>query len=112
MKKTFLGLCVGFVNGIFGSGGGMLAVPMLQGVGVETKKSHATSIALILPLSVISTIFYSQHGNIDWKTALPLIPLGLFGAIIGSLIMKKIKPIWLKRGFGLLLIIAGVRLVF
>jgi uncharacterized membrane protein YfcA len=112
MKKSFLGTCTGIVNGLFGSGGGMIAVPMLESQGIETKKSHATSIALILPLSIISTIFYSRSGSIDWKTALSLIPLGLCGAIVGSILMKKIKSVWLKKIFGLLLIIAGVRLCF
>ncbi|MDR0919702.1 MAG: sulfite exporter TauE/SafE family protein [Oscillospiraceae bacterium] len=112
MKKGVIGTLTGVINGMFGSGGGMLAVPLLESIDIETKKSHATSIALILPLSVISTIFYSQRGNIDWNTALKLVPLGLCGAVVGSILMKKLKSIWLKRVFGILLVIAGVRLLF
>ena len=60
MKKIYfyiLGAVTGAVNGIFGSGGGVVAVPMLNGAGIEAKKSHATSLALTLPLSVISAFF-------------------------------------------------------
>ncbi len=62
MKKGKLyfyivGAVTGLCNGLFGSGGGIAAVPMLQKGGVDVKNSHATSLALTLPLSVISAFF-------------------------------------------------------
>lgn len=41
MKKVLaaaLGVGVGFLNGLFGAGGGMVAVPLLKGLGVEDKR--------------------------------------------------------------------------
>lgn len=114
-RKTFywiLGALTGFANGLFGSGGGIIAVPMLESSGIEQKKSHATSLALTLPLSVISVVFYALKGTFDIKTALPLIPFGLIGAIIGSTFLKKIPAKPLKIIFGLFLIIAGGRMIF
>jgi uncharacterized membrane protein YfcA len=107
-----LGFVTGVANGLFGSGGGMIAVPMLQKAEIETKKSHATSIALILPLSVISAFLYGINGNIDYIYTLKIIPAGLLGAILGTFFLKKIKSIWLKRIFGVILIIAGVRMLW
>ena len=52
-KKLYfyiLGAVTGICNGLFGSGGGIAAVPMLQKGGVDVKKSHATSLALTLSL--------------------------------------------------------------
>ena len=43
----------GLLNGLFGSGGGMVAVPLLEHGGLEPARAHATSIAVILPLSRI-----------------------------------------------------------
>ena len=54
-KKYFnalTGIAVGICNGFFGSGGGMIAVPMLEKGGSEAKKAHATSIAITLPLYI------------------------------------------------------------
>ena len=45
------GLC-GVLNGLFGAGGGIAAVPLLKAGGLEQKKAHATSLAVILPLAV------------------------------------------------------------
>lgn len=105
-----MGAIIGFLNGFFGSGGGLIAVPFLEKTGMEAKKCHATSIAIILPLSIISTILYYIKGNIDISLALKYIPAGILGAIAGSYFLKKIDNTALKRIFGLILIISGIRL--
>ncbi|MCH5192693.1 MAG: sulfite exporter TauE/SafE family protein [Oscillospiraceae bacterium] len=114
MKKAyfyFLGAVTGLCNGLFGSGGGIAAVPLLKKGGTPVKKAHATSLALTLPLSVVSAFFYAYERSFRWGDALPLIPLGLAGAVVGGLLMKKISPDLLKRIFGVILIISGGRLL-
>ena len=102
-----LGLITGLANGLFGSGGGIIAVPMLKKSGITTKESHATSLALTLPLSIVSCFFYIR--NSDKRTAIK--PHNAYaGAIIGGIIMKKIAPKYLKKAFGIILIISGLRL--
>ena len=103
-RKYFgiLGGITGLVNGFFGSGGGIIAVPMLEKADIEAKKSHATSLALTLPLSIVSMIFYAIDGVFDFKDALPL---------VGSICLKKVSNKWLKRIFGVFLIIAGGRMI-
>ena len=40
--NTIIGLFSGFVNGLFGSGGGILLIPILNNIGkTEEHKSHA-----------------------------------------------------------------------
>ncbi len=103
-----MGTLTGFLNGFFGSGGGLIAVPLLKKAGTEQKKAHATSIALTLPLSIISTIVYCSKGNIDFSLAMKYIPAGFVGAIIGGILLKKISNKTLKKIFGFMLIISGV----
>lgn len=112
-KKCFnalTGIAVGICNGFFGSGGGMIAVPMLEKGGSEPKKAHATSIAITLPLSVISGLVYFKGGSLDFSRAVKFIPLGIVGAAVGAMLMKKLSNSLLKRIFGALMIIAGVRI--
>ena len=111
-KMTLLGALTGIANGFFGSGGGIIAVPMLKKAGFEPKQAHAGSLALTLPLSVVSTAFYLGNGSLDYMSALKLIPFGLAGAVIGAILMKKISVRLLSGIFGLLLVIAGVRNLF
>lgn len=111
LKMQLLGAVTGFTNGIFGSGGGMIAVPMLKRTGFETKKAHACSLAVTLPLSAVSAVFYSFRADFDIMQALKLIPFGLAGALAGTRIIKKIPAVWLSRIFGIILIISGGRLL-
>ncbi len=106
-----VGGVTGIANGLFGSGGGMLSVPLLESTGLEAKKAHASSIAITLPLSLISMIIYSVKGHIDYSLALKFVPLGILGAIIGSKLLKKISNKLLKKIFGVILIISGIRML-
>ena len=53
-KYAVSGALAGAVNGLFGGGGGMVLVPLLSGwCGMEGKRSFATCVAVILPLSAV-----------------------------------------------------------
>ena len=108
--NAFTGIAVGICNGFFGSGGGMIAVPMLEKGGSEAKKAHATSIAITLPLSVISGLIYFKGGSLDIWQAVKFIPEMCIRDRVGAMLMKKLSNSLLKRIFGLLMIIAGVRI--
>ncbi len=107
--SAVIGVFAGVLNGLFGAGGGVVLVPCLKLLGIETKKSHATSVAVIFVLSIVSCVMYLKSGNIDWALALKYIPVGLLGAVCGGMLLNKIKGVWLTRIFGILIIISGVR---
>lgn len=106
-----LGLAVGFLNGLFGSGGGMVAVPMLRGLGVESDACHATSIAIILPLSVASGCLYLRAGSFSPGDALPYLPGGVLGALFGAWLLPRLGTTVLRRVFGVVVLAAAARLL-
>ena len=113
-KKLLLypfGLLVGVLNGLFGAGGGMIAVPLLRGLGIETENCHATSIAIILPLAVASGILYFSGGNLNLADAWPYLPGGALGAVCGAWLLPRIGTLWLRRIFGVLVLAAAVRML-
>ena len=110
LKSIGGGALIGVINGLLGAGGGMLAVPLLKKSGAEQKEAHATSIALILPLSAISGAAYLLKGNVKLEDALPYLLPGVIGAVIGSFLLKRISDKWLRRVFGVFMIWAGIRL--
>lgn len=105
------GLLVGLINGLLGAGGGMLAVHLLKKSGFDVKEAHASSIAVILPLSVLSAALYICAGRVSISDSLVYIPAGLAGAVTGALVLKKLPDKWIRRLFGVFLIWAGVRLL-
>ncbi len=111
MQIAVIGTAIGLVNGILGAGGGMLAVPLLKKIGFSQKESHTNAIAIILPITIVSAAIYLFEDFVEIKDSLIYIPTGLLGAVLGSYILKKISPKWLKRIFGILMVYAGVRLL-
>ena len=110
-KTAVFGISIGVVNGLLGAGGGMLAVPMLKSIGFGQKEAQENAIAVILPVSVLSASLYLLRDYVNITDALPYIPTGLIGAVIGTIIIKKISPNLLKKLFGGFMIYAGVRLL-
>ncbi|MCL2636837.1 MAG: sulfite exporter TauE/SafE family protein [Oscillospiraceae bacterium] len=110
--KALTGALCGLLNGLFGSGGGVIAVPMLRLFGLEARKSHATSVAIIFFLSIMSVIAYGFRGSLEWKTALAYVPWGIAGAVLGSLLLKKVPNSLLRRIFGVVVLASAVRILF
>lgn len=105
------GLAAGLINGMLGSGGGMIAVPMLERAGVDANRAHATSVAVMLPLSAVSAFFYLRGGNVTVADALPYIPGGIAGALLGVLLLRRINPRLLRRVFGIVAVWSGLRIL-
>jgi uncharacterized membrane protein YfcA len=113
IKKGFAaaGLLIGIVNALFGAGGGIVAVPILKKYGLEKKEAHANAVAVILPITVLSAVIYLFKGHVEISKALPYIPAGIAGSLLGTYFLKKISPIWLRRIFGGFIVYAGIRLI-
>lgn len=109
---SLLGAAAGFLNGLFGAGGGVAVVPLLERAGVESKKAHATSIAIILPLSVFSALLYLRGVTPRWGEALRYLPMGIVGAVLGAWLLKRIDNRLLRRIFGCMILLSAVRLWF
>lgn len=111
LKAVLLGSVAGLINGLLGTGGGMITVPLLASLGLDPQKSHATSLAVIYPLTAMSAAVYLFRSQADPFSILPFLPAGIAGAIAGAFFLKKIRGIWLKKGFALLMIASALRLL-
>ena len=108
---ALLGVAAGVINGFFGAGGGTVAVPMLRRAGLSEKEAHATSIAVILAVTLVSAAFYVIKGNASIRDSIEFAAFGVFGAWLGAVLLKKIKAQSLKRIFGVIIVIASVRML-
>lgn len=107
------GLIVGFLNGFFGGGGGMIVVPLLVFLlKMPEKKAHATAIFVILPLCIVSSIVYIIKGSIDWLQLLYSSIGFVVGGVVGALLLKKLNNKVLRIIFSLIMVGAGIKLFF
>ena len=113
-KKALLaGLITGICNGLFGAGGGMVAVFTLQSVtGYEEARAHATAISVMLPLTTVSALVYICNSAVDWNAVLYVAPSLTLGSVIGAKLTGKLSAKWLNRIFSALMLFAAVWMLF
>ena len=112
LKIIAIGIAAGLCNGLFGAGGGMIVVPsMVHFLKVEDHDAHATAIAVILPLVVVSSFIYFKNGYIDLGKALPVAVGSVIGGISGAYLLDRIPSHWLRKIFALFMIAAAVRML-
>jgi uncharacterized membrane protein YfcA len=113
MSLWMMGLCgaiAGAVNGLLGAGGGMLLVPLLEKYGdLEEKQIFPSSVAIILPICVVSLSVSAMQGPLPWSEALPYLFGCIPGGILAGIIGKKLRIKWLHRFLGVILLWGGIR---
>jgi uncharacterized membrane protein YfcA len=107
------GLVTGILNGLFGAGGGIMAVVFLEKfMKFPSHKAHGAAVAVILAVTPVSLFFYLKNGLYDvsltWQAALG----GIAGGIVGAKLLPKINDKWLHGIFGGFMILAAARLLF
>ncbi len=107
-----IGAAAGFLNGVFGSGGGMAAVPLLKKSGYSQKEAQATSLFLMLLLSGVTLWLCLGKTEFSPEKTAEFIPGGMLGALGAALLLKKINPEILRKIFGSVAIFSGLRIFF
>ena len=113
LAPAVAGGLAGIANGFFGGGGGMVLVPLLTArCGLDQRRAFATSVAVILPLCVLSSVIYLFRGALDLTPALPYLAGGLAGGFLGGRLFQKLNMDWLRRAFALLILYGGFKSLF
>lgn len=103
------GAAAGIVNGLFGAGGGMVLIPLLERTeDFSNQELFSSSIAIILPICVVS-LMASTGKAIPWSDAWPFLLGAVPGGILAGLLGKRIPTLWLHRALGILILYGGVR---
>ena len=111
-NKFFYGSLIGVANGLFGGGGGMIAVPLLQKTGLSAKEAHATAILVILPISAVAFFIYAWRGYASTAVLLPTALGVIAGGVLGSRLLAGMTGKAVRVTFAFLQLISGLWLVF
>ena len=110
------GFGAGMVNGLLGTGGGILLLLVLRR-RLAPRDAFASSIACILPLSVLSLLLYLRNGTVSVtdicsSDTLPYLLGAIPGGIGGAYLLDRMKPTAAEILFAALLIFSGWRMAF
>ena len=113
IKKILIGLVAGMICGFFSTGGGMILVPAFIYILKEKPLiARATSICCILPMVVVSSIFYYKNDYMDWKIGLLCALGGIAGGFLGAKLLVKLPERILKIAFTFFLIYVSIKMIF
>ncbi len=107
------GLLVGFILGLVGGGGSVLAVPlMLYLVGVRDPHQAIGTSALAVAVNALAGLAsHARAGTVNWRCGAIFATAGVLGALAGSTLGKAVDGQKLLVLFALLmLVIAGLML--
>lgn len=123
--NVFIAIAIGILSTLFGIGGGTMLVPAITLIsGLHIRQAIGSSSAIGAAMAVVGTTGLIQAG---WENnALPpstlgfVVPLACLGIILGTLITTPLgvklahsmEPRLLKKGFGFLLLLVGVKLLW
>ena len=112
IRRIASGAVVGAANSLFGGGGGMIAVPLLNQMGLEQKRAHATAILVILPVCVLSFVLYLWRGLYDFSVLIPTAIGVTAGGLLGAKLLGKMPVKIVNLVFAALQLAAGLFLLF
>ena len=110
---VIIGLATGTLSGLLGIGGGVVMVPaMVVLFGMVPVIAKGTSVAVIVPTSIMGTLRNRSNANVDFKVAAIAGGCGVVSAIAGGIIADGISAGVSNVMFGfLLLFVAGTQIL-
>lgn len=111
--EALIGISAGVLNGLFGSGAGTLVVfAMERFLGTEPKKAHSSAVLIVLMMSAASAFLYAKSGYFSLKPWLFVSIGGAFGGMLGAYLLSKLSVKYLKKLFGVLILVAAYKMIF
>jgi uncharacterized membrane protein YfcA len=109
-----IGLIAGIFGGMFGIGGGLIVIPALVFfMGMNQHQAEGTNLAFMLaPVGLLAVMTYYKNGYVNVKYSLIIAAAFVAGAYFGSLLALQLPPHILKKAFGVMIILVGIKMFF
>ncbi|WP_024697428.1 sulfite exporter TauE/SafE family protein [Pseudomonas avellanae] len=106
---VLLGAAMGTLGGLFGIGGGLVAIPALGVLfGLDQQLAQGTALLMVLPNVLLALWRYNQRNRILLRNALMLIIPSFIFAWLTSMLAVRIDPQIMRLGFVAFLVILTV----
>ena len=107
---------VGFASGILASmgmgGGFVLVVYLAIFTNLVQKGAQGINLLFFIPITVLAVYMHIKNKLIDIKTAVICSVIGIPAVVIGFYIAQSIDNRWLRKGFAVFIIVAGLKDLF
>ena len=107
-----IGSVLGFLSGLGVGGGSLLMLWLTIVAGLNHESARTINLLFFLPTAAIASIFRWKQGTLNLKKIFPAIIAGCVSAGMFSLLSQQIDITMIKKLFGGLLLITGLRELF
>lgn len=108
-----IGLFAGIMAGLCGVGGGIVMVPAFAYLlGLDQKTALATSMAVIVPTSLMAVARFQQAGYVQWSVFWPTALGAIAAAWLATGWVRKLSNDQLTKIFAVLMILVGISMLF
>ena len=102
-----IGIALGMALGLFGGGGGILAIPLLVAAGLPADEAGTTSLIVVGIGAIGGLIPHARAGRVAWAQGATFGALGIIGALAGSTLALATNDAVQLWGFSVVLVVAG-----
>lgn len=107
--KLMVGTILGFLTGLGVGGGSLLILWLTIALGMEQSIARGINLLFFLPAALIACCFRWKQGTLRLRNVLPAILSGCAAAALFSWAGLAIDAAVLKKLFGFLLLLTGLR---
>ena len=113
LALVLVGVVAGTAAGLLGVGGGIIMVPAMVVLwGIPPAVAKGTSLAVIVPTSIVGTWRNRHHGNADMPVAVTVGLAGVVSAFVASKISIGMSETMSNVLFALLLLAVAARMLW
>lgn len=105
-------IVLGFLAGLGVGGGSLLMLWLTSVVNMDYSVARTVNLLFFLPTALIATLFHKKQGTVNIPKVLPGIICACISAAVFSYLTKHIETTILKKLFGGVLLIIGLRELF
>lgn len=107
-----VGTVLGFLAGLGIGGGSILILWLTLILHMPQETARGINLLFFLPSALIACVFRWRQGNLDFKKVLPAIIAGCLSAGFFSLVAASLDTVLLRKPFGIILLLTGLRELF
>lgn len=108
----FIGTILGGLSGLGVGGGSLLMLWLTLVMGAEPEYARLMNLMFFIPCALATSIFRWRQGKLSWKLTLLAVAAGCVGAVLGNLWRQYLDLALMRKIFGALFILCGIRELF
>lgn len=106
---ALIGLCIGFLSGLFGKGGSAIATPLLHAIGVPAIIAVAAPLPATIPSTLAAFNVYRKGNYLNYRVLKLSLVFGIPATIVGSIATRWIGGDFLVLTTDVIVALLGLR---